>query len=93
MKQESPSFEKAFLRLEKILEQMNEGQVSLEESLKLFEEANTLIIECDKFLTSAQGKIEILIKNRSGALSLDKEKKPMTEPFSLPKQQVLSEDF
>jgi len=32
------TFEKAFKRLEEILEKMNEGKVSLDESLKLYEE-------------------------------------------------------
>ena len=40
------SFEAAFQRLEAILEMLNSGHVSLEEALKLYEEADKLIIQC-----------------------------------------------
>jgi len=58
-------FEKAFERLEKILEAMNSGKVSLEESLKLFEEAENLMRHCSLRLNNAEQKIEQLIKGRA----------------------------
>ncbi len=70
------SFEKAFARLEKILEQMNSGEVSLDESLKLYEEADKLIRECSKKLGDAETKIEVLIKSRS------EDEEPQREPFA-----------
>ena len=63
------SFEKAFERLEKILEIMNGGKTSLEESLKFFEEAEALMRICGERLSSAEQKIEQLIKGRNGELS------------------------
>jgi exodeoxyribonuclease VII small subunit len=75
-------FEKAFERLEEILKLLNDGQISLDESLKLFEEADSLINNCSLKLTSAEQKIETLIKNRSNELVLDKDEKPKKEPFS-----------
>lgn len=68
------SFEKAFERLEQILEKMNSGKTPLEESLKLFEEAEKLINSCSQRLTSAEQKIEQLVKNKQGA-------EPQTVPF------------
>lgn len=65
------SFEQAFERLEKILETMNEGKTSLEESLKLFEEAERLMRLCGSRLNTAEQKIEQLIKNRNGDASLE----------------------
>ena len=62
---EEQSFEKAFDRLEEILQKMNEGKISLDTSLKLFEEANSLITKCNDRLVKAEQKIEILIKNRA----------------------------
>ena len=62
---EEQSFEKAFERLEEILQKMNEGKVSLDLSLKLFEEANGLINTCNDKLIKAEQKIEMLVKNRS----------------------------
>lgn len=78
------SFEASFARLEEILEKMNSGSVSLDESLKLYEEADKLIHICSKRLDDAERKIEILIKNRnSGELSLGNDQKPVVEAFTL----------
>lgn len=76
------SFEAAFARLEQILEMMNSGTVSLDESLKLYEEADKLIGSCSKKLTDAERKIEILIKNRNGEPALGNDQRPMTQEFS-----------
>jgi exodeoxyribonuclease VII small subunit len=81
MTQPQDTFEQAYVRLEQILEQMNSKAVSLEESLKLFEEADRLIVSCNTRLTEAEQKIEILLKNRNGTLSLNENEKPATQPF------------
>jgi len=81
MVQETLSFEKAFERLEQILAAMNKGTTPLEESLKLFEEAEKLIRTCSARLTSAEQRIEQLMKNK-GEVALDAEQKPKTEPFA-----------
>jgi len=73
------SFETAFARLEEILEKMNSGSVSLDESLKLYEEADKLINICSKRLNAAEKKIETLIKNRKGELVLGSDQRPLTE--------------
>src|SRR5258708_24199916 len=73
------SFEKAFERLEAILETLNSGHPTLEESLKLYEEANALILGCNKKLTQAEQKIELLVKNRSGELQVGPDGKPLTQ--------------
>lgn len=80
MSQEALSFEKAFERLEQILEMMNSGKTPLEESLTLFEEAEKLIRSASVRLTAAEQKIEQLIKNKS-EIAVDAEQKPKTEPF------------
>ncbi|MCE5294171.1 MAG: exodeoxyribonuclease VII small subunit [Chlamydiales bacterium] len=76
------SFEKAFERLEHILEGLNTGQTSLEESLALYEEADSLIISCHKKLSDAEKKIEVLMKNRAGELALGADNKPQTQNLS-----------
>lgn len=78
----SQSFEAAYARLEEILEKMNSGKVPLEESLKLYEEADQLITWCSKRLTEAEKKIEILVKNRDSELLLDEQGRPQTQPFA-----------
>jgi exodeoxyribonuclease VII small subunit len=77
------SYEASFARLEEILEKMNSSSISLDESLKLYEEADRLINHCTKRLNDAERKIEILIKNRhTGELILGTDQKPMTEDFN-----------
>jgi len=77
-------FEVAFTRLEEILERMNSGTISLDESLKLYEEADALIATCNKRLTDAEKKIEILIKTRNGELSLGSDQRPVVQDFTPP---------
>lgn len=81
---QEPTFEAAFGRLEEILEQMNSGSTSLDQSLKLYEEADKLITTCGKKLTDAERKIETLIKNRNGELVLGNDQRPATQDFSSP---------
>lgn len=78
------TFESAFIRLEEILERMNSGTISLDESLKLYEEADKLIAMCSKRLNDAERKIEILIKNRTGDLTLGSDQKPLVQDFTTP---------
>ena len=74
-------FEDAYQRLEEILQAMNSGKVALDDSLKLYEEADKLIVTCQKKLTEAEKKIEILVKNRSGELATDEAGGPLKESF------------
>ena len=75
------TFEKAFERLEQILELLNSGKASLEESLTLYEEADKLILSCHKKLSDAEKKIEVLMKTRAGELQLGPDNKPQTQSF------------
>jgi exodeoxyribonuclease VII small subunit len=86
--QSEKNFESAFARLEEILERMNSGSISLDESLKLYEEADALVNMCSKRLNDAERKIEILIKNRGGELALNAEQKPITQDFTLSPNQA-----
>jgi exodeoxyribonuclease VII small subunit len=82
MTEQPLSFEASYARLEEILEKMNSGKVSLEDSLKLYEEADRLINGCSKRLTEAEKKIEILMKNRDGELLVDEQGRPQSQPFN-----------
>jgi len=85
------TFEEAYERLEAILEKMNHEQVSLDEALALYEEADTLIGSCQKRLSEAEQKIEILLKNRDSQLLLDKEGSVQTDDYRPPNHSSLSE--
>ena len=55
-------FEDCLQRLEKIVEELEKGEVPLEKSLTLFEEGMQLSAACRKELDEAEGKVEILLK-------------------------------
>jgi len=80
-KDENINFEIAFKRLEEILEKLNSGSVPLDDSLKLYEEADKLITFCSQKLNHAESKIEQLIKQRNGELVLGGNGQPGTEEF------------
>lgn len=81
MNEDTFNFERSFFRLEEILEKMNTGNLSLDDSLKLYEEADGLIIGCGKKLNAAEARIEMLIKKRDGELSLNEAGSVQTAPF------------
>ena len=64
-------FEEAFKRLEKIVGNLESGDLSLEESIKLFEEGIGLTEACKTRLDDAEKKIQLLLKNSDGKLSLE----------------------
>ena len=57
-----PKFEECLQRLEKIVHELEKGEVPLEKSLTLFEEGMQLSAACRKELEQAEGKVEVLLK-------------------------------
>ena len=66
----SKSFEESLKELEQIVTQLEEGDLALEESLKLFEDGVRLSRECRERLTAAERRIEVLMKEADGSLGL-----------------------
>jgi len=62
-------FEAALARLEEIVKEFETGDLPLEQSLKLFEEGIKLSRICNKRLEDAERRVEILLKDKSGAIS------------------------
>jgi exodeoxyribonuclease VII small subunit len=60
-------FEEALKKLEDIVKEMESGDLTLEESLKSFEEGIRLSRFCAKKLDEAERRIEVLLKNEEGA--------------------------
>jgi len=56
------TFEKSVEQLDSIVERMESGELSLDESLKLFEKGVKLTRECQQTLADAEAKIEKLMK-------------------------------
>ena len=57
-----PKFEECLQRLEKIVDELEKGELPLEKALGLFEEGIALSTSCRKELEAAEGKVEILLK-------------------------------
>ena len=68
------SFEQALERLEEIAEQLEQGDVALEETMSLFQEANELIRFCLEKLGKDEEKLRVLTKHSDGfKLSIESE--------------------
>jgi exodeoxyribonuclease VII small subunit len=67
-------FEECLQRLEEVVNQLERGEVPLEQALKLFEEGVQLSNSCRKELEEAEGKVEILLKQNG---------KLQAEPFEI----------
>jgi len=61
-------FEDALSRLESIVTELEQGDLSLEESLAIFEEGIKLSRICAKQLDEIERRVEILIKGEDGTL-------------------------
>jgi len=73
-------FEECLERLEKIVLELEKGEVPLEKSLTLFEEGMQLSTTCRKQLEEAEGKVESLLKQNG---------KLQAEPFEPPAEKAL----
>src|SRR5437764_10620882 len=60
------NFETAMDRLEKIVEQMESGQLALEDLIVRYEEGMNLVKVCQERLASAEQKIEMITRNNAG---------------------------
>jgi exodeoxyribonuclease VII small subunit len=65
------NFEDSLKKLETIVGQLEQGDLALEESLKLFEEGVGLSAACKKELEAAEGKVQMLVKQRDGSQRLE----------------------
>lgn len=66
----TPTFEEALKELEDIVERMDSGQLSLEDSLQQFERGVELSRTCQTSLKSAEQKVEQLVK-KHGELAIE----------------------
>ncbi len=57
--------------LEKIVGRLEDGDLALEESLKLFEDGVRLSRECQERLNQAERRIEVLLKDETGNPALE----------------------
>jgi exodeoxyribonuclease VII small subunit len=74
-------FEECLERLEKIVQELEKGEVPLEKSLTLFEEGMQLSTSCRKQLEDAEGKVEILLKQNGKVQTV-----PFEPPAEMPRK-------
>lgn len=67
-----PKFEEALKKLEKIVEELEDGDLSLDESLEKYEEGIRLSKICAKKLDTAKKKVELLMKSEGNTFELKK---------------------
>ena len=61
------TFESSLKELERIVEELEAGDLPLEHSLELFEQGVKLSRECQKRLDEAERRVEILLKGNDGS--------------------------
>lgn len=62
------SFEKALEALERIVDDLERGDVPLDQSIKIYERGEALKAHCDKLLKAAEDKVEKIRLSREGKL-------------------------
>lgn len=60
------SFEEAMQKLDVIVKQLEQGQIPLEEAIKIFEEGVKLYRSCASQLDEAEKKLQKLVKTETG---------------------------
>ena len=71
--EQSRTFEASLEALERIVKQLEGGDLPLEKSLELFEQGIRLSRECQERLSQAERRIEVLLRDSQG--------RPVTAPF------------
>lgn len=74
-KKKSPDFETALSQLETMVEQLEKGELSLEESLQTFEQGVKLTRDCQSILAQAEQKVQMLVEQNG---------ETTTVPFDMP---------
>ncbi len=64
------NFEGAVAELEEVVEQLESGELSLDDSLAAFEKGVGLVKFCNHKLNEVEKKVELLIKDKEGQLHL-----------------------
>jgi len=63
-------FDSALEELESVVEQLESGELSLEDSLTAFEKGVGLVKYCNQKLSEVERKVEVLVKDKEGKLTL-----------------------
>lgn len=70
MSEEKPSFEEAFQELENTVQRLEEGDLTLQESMALFERGMELVNYCGQLLDEAELKVKALLPTQGEGYKL-----------------------
>ena len=62
------AFEERLTQLEQVVEKLERGELSLDESVRLFEEGVKLSDACKAELEKAEGRVQVLVEGRNGKM-------------------------
>lgn len=65
-----PSFEDRLTALEAVVERLERGELTLDDSVRLFEEGVQLSNSCKLELEKAEGRIQVLVETRTGSVQV-----------------------
>jgi len=68
---QSMTFEQALGELERIVQQLESGEVELERSIAIYERGAALRAHCDSKLKDAELKVDKIVKGEDGSVSLE----------------------
>ena len=60
-----PTLEESLAEISKLIDNMEQGELTLEQSLNSFERGVTLVKHCQKILTEAEKKVQILVQQNN----------------------------
>lgn len=75
-RKKKPTFEEALERLEEIVDKLEDGETTLDESIEFFQEGRKLGRQCAEQLAAVEKKARLLLEDEEGAVS--------AEPFDAP---------
>ena len=69
--EDNKDFETSLKKLEKIVSDLENGELPLEESIRTFEEGVKLTKHCQNLLSKAEIKIQKLVEGKDGSIDLE----------------------
>jgi len=64
------TFEDQLTKLESVVERLERGDLTLDESVRLFEDGMKLSAACKKELEQAEGRIQVLVEGKAGKMQV-----------------------
>ena len=94
MEETQPTFESALAELEKIIADLESGELTLDESLERYERGIKALNACRKVLSQAEQKIQLLLRTSEGELKTQpfEEGKALEQPAREPAKDTMEED-